>query len=198
MDARHAIIKPYIRNKVVLDLGVGDIQDRFLHEYITREAKETTGIEIDPKRAKVLQKMGYQISVADVCNFNLNKKFDVVVAGDLIEHLTNFNGFIESVHQHLKEDGFFILNTPNLHSINILLRGLLGRIKLSSEHTCGFNGQLLRQLLGKYTDYFELQKLVYYNHPLKNLRNRLIQFLSLGMPLWKEHILIICQKRVVA
>jgi len=194
MDRRHEIISPYIKDKEVLDLGVGDISDRFLHRFIADQAKGALGIELDETRAETLKKMGYQVEKADVTDFNLNRKFDTVIAGDLIEHLTNFDGFFNSIYNHLKDEGFLILNTPNIYAINFLLRGFVGRPGMSDEHTCGFDEQLLRQLLAKYEHHFELSQLIYYNFSDRTFRNRLLKFLSLFSHKWRANLLVICKK----
>lgn len=44
----------------------------------------------------------------------LNKKFDIVIGLEIIEHLHNHRIFLESCYNNLREDGFCILSTPNI------------------------------------------------------------------------------------
>ena len=193
LDSREKIILKYIRNKKVLDLGAGSIRCRFLHRFVAKYAREAVGLELDKKRAENLRKRGYKIVLADAQNFNLNRKFDVILAGDLIEHLTNFDGFFKSAYKHLKKDGCLIINTPNIHSINLLMRGLVNKIHLYEEHTCAFNAQLLKQLISFYP--FKIAKMIYFNHKATGLKNKIIRMLSMFNKKYRENIIIICKRK---
>lgn len=63
------------------------------------------------------------------CNrpFGLKKKFDFVVAIELIEHLWNVDGFLEEVKKILKPDGFAIISTPNVKYWRVRLDLVLGK-----------------------------------------------------------------------
>ena len=135
LDKRRKFILPYIRGKKVLDLGPGDISDRFLHKFVVKHAKSTVGLELFKKRADQLNKVGYNIKVGNAQDYNLKEKFDVIIAGDLIEHLTNFEGFLESTKKHMNKDSRLILNTPNAFSF-WTLSGIIR--KPFKEHTCWF------------------------------------------------------------
>jgi SAM-dependent methyltransferase len=55
-----------------------------------------------------------------------DKSFDVVCANQVIEHLSNTDGFISEIHRVLKPAGYAVISTPNLaawHSIFFLLIG---------------------------------------------------------------------------
>ena len=190
-DYRRKIILKYIKNKTVLDLGVGDIRDRFLHEFVAKHSKKAIGLEISQKRADALSEKGYNIIIGDAQNFDLKKKFDVILAGDLIEHLENPGLFIKSVKKHMKNDSIFILNTPNIYSINLLLRGccFFGNVHHFDEHTLAFTEQLLRKLLKMNALY--VKKVIYFNHSEPNLQSIIVRFLSYFFNKWKEHICFI-------
>lgn len=44
------------------------------------------------------------------------KKYDIIIAGELIEHLENTDNFFISIKNILKDDGILIITTPNLAS----------------------------------------------------------------------------------
>jgi ubiquinone/menaquinone biosynthesis C-methylase UbiE len=44
-----------------------------------------------------------------------NQKFDLIIARDIIEHVTDISKVIENVVKHLTENGLFIFITPNGH-----------------------------------------------------------------------------------
>ena len=43
----------------------------------------------------------------------LGRKFDVIVTGEILEHLPNQGLFLENAERHLKKKGVQILTTPN-------------------------------------------------------------------------------------
>jgi len=55
--------------------------------------------------------------------FIFKKKFDLIIAFDIYEHLKNDDLFLREASQHLKSDGFFVLKTPNLLSISKKIKG---------------------------------------------------------------------------
>ncbi|MBW2978004.1 class I SAM-dependent methyltransferase [Candidatus Woesearchaeota archaeon] len=188
IDKRRKLIYPYIRDKQVLDLGPGDIRYRFLHEFIAKSSK-AMGLEIDEDRAKELKKKGYNIFIGDAQNFDLKKKFDVIAAGDLIEHLTNFEGFFKSVKKNLKKEGIIILNTPNVFSLYNLI-GISRRA--FEEHSCWFDERTLKQLIKRYN--FRIIKIFYYTNDYGTLKGKIMQLVFKIKPKWNSNILIIAKK----
>jgi len=62
----------------------------------------------------------------DVQKFIPKKKYDFIFAGELIEHLWNPDGFIESCTHALIDHGWLLITTPNLscfHNRNFLALG---------------------------------------------------------------------------
>ncbi|MFA7717375.1 MAG: class I SAM-dependent methyltransferase [Candidatus Absconditabacterales bacterium] len=195
IDTREKTLIDYIKEKTVLDLGVGDTSDRFLHKFISDNAKEVIGVELDEKRAEKLKNIGYKIHVGNAEEINLNKKFDVVIAGDLIEHVNNVGLFLENVKRHLQEGGYFIFNTPNIFSINFLLRGLFfgGNVKQFPEHVYGFNKDMIRELARRYN--LSIKKEIYFSHHEKNIRSYIIRLLSLISKRRNENILYVIEAK---
>jgi len=89
----------------------------------------------------------------------LNKKFDVIFAGELIEHLTNFEGFLNSSYNNLKDGGNIIITTPNVFSMSFFIYAFLGRKTARREHTCWFSWDTLTNLLELYN--FKVLKIEY-------------------------------------
>lgn len=194
IDGRERIILNYIKNKNVLDLGVGDTDYRFLHRFIVKHSKSAVGIELDENRAKKLNNQGYNIKVGNAETINLNKKFDVVIAGDLIEHIDNPGLMLDNITDHLKEDGIFICNTPNIYSFNFSLKSLIsgGNVKHFHEHTLGFTAQLLHTLFKRHR--LKIKKTIYFTHPEKSFLSKIIRLAGKISKKWNENILIIAQK----
>ena len=153
-DKNKEIVK-ICKGKRVLDLGVIDhdvgyeMKKNWLHGDIKKVSKNLTGIDIDSTSVDVLKKKGYNVFAMNAERFNLKKKFDVVVAGDLIEHLDNVGNFLESVRNHLSGDGEFILTTPNsLSFANWVELIIFGKIKyINGEHTHWYDENTLRRAI---------------------------------------------------
>ena len=150
------LFKNYIHGKDVLDLGC--IQHSWkeyksptwLHRQLKKYSKSVTGVDYLKKDVKILNKKSYNIIYGNVENFDLKRKFDVLIAGDLIEHLSNFGNFLECCKKHMKKDSHLLITTPNAFSIDTMLIRplyiLLGKYGVNSEHTCWFDYITLSQL----------------------------------------------------
>ena len=123
---RFEVIERYIQRGEVLDLGCVDsrparhtAEERIEHKpnllfrRMVELNKETLGIDIDQKGVEVLAGMGYRVEAADVETMDLGRKFDAIVAGEIIEHLENPGRFLRNMRRHVKEDGVLIVSTPN-------------------------------------------------------------------------------------
>ena len=202
MNERFKLIKPYIENKTVLDIGCCGSRyklEGWLHLNIKKYAKSVFGIDKSKECIEFLREKGYDVEVANAENFNLNQKFEVIVAGELIEHLSNFQGFLNSVRKHLKKGGLLILSTPNMFYFqNTLFLILRGYPAVHKEHTCWFDEITLRQLLGRFG--FSVEKSMYtteikYNKPkLKDAILYLIEKLILYKKLKYGTIIVIAKR----
>jgi SAM-dependent methyltransferase len=109
---RFVIIKKYVTGKDVLDVGCAGCPynpKKVPFDIIKANAKSYWGLDIrKSKDPKILH--------GDAETTNLNKKFDVIVAGDIIEHLSNQGLFLENMKKHLRPGGKLIISTPNIRS----------------------------------------------------------------------------------
>lgn len=153
---KFSLLKPYIEGKKVLHLGCVEhdwreaLKDSWIHSCIVEHSREAVGLDILEDDLKQLAKRGYKVEHGDAENFALGTKYDVIFAGELIEHLENFRGFLESCKRHMKPDSKLILTTPNSHGIRYMLFYLLGRRFIEPEHTCWFDVQTIEQLLNRH------------------------------------------------
>jgi 2-polyprenyl-3-methyl-5-hydroxy-6-metoxy-1,4-benzoquinol methylase len=150
---RYEIIKTLVKGKDVLDLGCvnhdakTESDEFWLHKFLIKHAKKVTGLDNDKKELEKLNRKGYRIIYGDAENFDLKKKFDVVVAGELIEHLSNPGNFLQSCKRNLKDDGIIIITTPNAFSFRNHLRGVFGGVvPTNDEHTFWFTPITLKRL----------------------------------------------------
>jgi len=118
---KESFIADMCAGKAVLDLGCIRHSAEFalkdatwLHKRIKEVAKKTVGVDYLPREIEKINSAGYDVIFGDVTKpMNITEKFDVIVAGDLLEHLTNFEGFFNNCKTLLTDDGILIITTPN-------------------------------------------------------------------------------------
>jgi hypothetical protein len=79
----------------------------------------------------------------------LERRFDVILAGDIIEHLSNPGAFLGELMQ-CGPATTVLLTTPNAFGIRLALRNLGGRLDDSHEHVYMFSPLVLRNLFYRY------------------------------------------------
>lgn len=153
---RFNIIKDLCRNKRVLDVGCvdHDLRNRrksvWLHGILRECAASLTGLDYDAANVSQLQREGYNAVCAEAADFELGQTFDVVVAGELIEHLANPAGFLACAKKHLSPDGLLVLTTPNAQGLCYCLQNLfLGHELENPDHVCFYTPRTLACLLRK-------------------------------------------------
>ncbi|MDP1695952.1 MAG: methyltransferase domain-containing protein [archaeon] len=152
-DKTNIIVKE-CRNKSVLDLGIVDHDVKYeqkkdwLHRKLKNVAKDILGLDLNEEAIKILKNKGYNVVSANAENFNLKNKFEVIVAGDLIEHLNNVGMFLNSVKKHMNKDSIFIATVPNCLSISNWLELIFfGRIKyINDEHTIWYDANTIKRV----------------------------------------------------
>ena len=137
------------KNKKVLDMGCRDV-------ILTRhfiEKNEVTGLDIDKL---ALEACKNNLNIKTIwADFSLQipiptSSFDVVIAGEVIEHLPYPEITISEVSRILKPEGLFIGSVPNSYHLKNRLRVLKGRlIDYDQTHLRAYNVMLLRQYLEK-------------------------------------------------
>jgi len=127
----------------VLDLGCIDhsaetalaLGDRWLHRRISAVADSVVGLDMLGDDAAELNQLGYDIMVADAASFDLGRTFDVVVAGDLIEHLSNIGHFLECIDRHVTFDSVIVVTTPNPFNVEQITQAIFNhRTMVNTEH----------------------------------------------------------------
>ena len=153
---RFETLKPWLEEKRVLDIGCvkhdwkQHSRSDWIHGLIVEHSREAIGIDISEEGVAELANRGYTIQMANAEDFYLETDFDVLFAGELIEHLENLKGFLNSCKKHMRADSKLIITTPNSFGIVYFVARLLGINFVNSEHTCWFDEQTLEQLLNRH------------------------------------------------
>jgi 2-polyprenyl-3-methyl-5-hydroxy-6-metoxy-1,4-benzoquinol methylase len=99
----------------VLDVGFGSGASESI---VKNSGGEWTGIDIDPKRVEFLRNYGLQVILGDVESICCERRdsYDVILAGQVIEHAISPKSFLIACHTILKQGGAMVLSTPNGNS----------------------------------------------------------------------------------
>ena len=144
----------------VLDIGCAqqaiiDGKKQYLEKFIKDHSNSCLGIDINPVEVRKMAAKGYDVSNISIYDFNVGMKFDVIYAGEVIEHLSDLKTFLQKVRVHLKNSGVFICDVPNAiyESIRLLLPvgdfSIYGHYPIHRKggHVHMFHPYLIMQLL---------------------------------------------------
>lgn len=183
---RIARIQELCRGKRVLDVGCCNHsnfelidQGGFLHAEITKVAGSVVGFDNDSESIKGMIAQGFKVVQGNAENIpaaNLGQ-FDVVVAGELIEHLSNAGLFLDSAHASLKPGGLLIATVPNAWAfsrVKQLYKGLDDLLWTHPQHTCWYSRATALELFQRHG--FQVIELAFCDmrtseQPLKRLRD---------------------------
>jgi ubiquinone/menaquinone biosynthesis C-methylase UbiE len=113
--ARYAFAARYAVDRRVLDCGCGT---GYGSAELAQEAADVTGIDISEEAIEYAQLNYGRPNTRYVAGSCLDlafpaASFDLVVAFEVIEHLSDFRRFLEECARVLTPDGLFIVSTPN-------------------------------------------------------------------------------------
>jgi len=209
---RFKVIGPYVAGKSVLDIGCVDARpggikkyrSTGLHIFLKEKSRELVGVDIDPEGIEEMKKDGYRVICANAENMDIGRKFDCIVGGELIEHLSNPGLFLDNMAKHLNDEGHLILTTPNAFNIRLFWRILKKNdVKVHREHTCWYDPLTLTRLLTRHS--FQAEKIFFTNRKKWYLKKylfkpkyqipKLITFLR---PYFSGTVVVIAKKRAVS
>jgi hypothetical protein len=162
---RISFIRKICTGKTILDLGAMDEtafllkrgQGTWLHEELTKVAKQVVGLDnsssipqnglVTANNAAIHRGDIMKLDAWLNCNA-LNP--DVVVAGELIEHLENPLLFLQSIKSNPALAGkTLVLSTPNATAIHNCLIGLFSRESTHHDHLCILSYKTICTLLAR-------------------------------------------------
>lgn len=189
---REQAILPYITGKKVLDIGsIGQSDEYRLWDFLSRHCASLTGIDLPgakdtAARLFALQKasLGHagdqRIVYGNMESCELKEIFDIVVAGDVIEHVNNPGLFLDNIRRHLRSDGKLIITTPNAKWPTVFL-------KPNPTHVLWHDRYTVATLLERH--HFQITRFEYYagNKLHYNFIKRILA--------WRQGLLIIAELR---
>jgi 2-polyprenyl-3-methyl-5-hydroxy-6-metoxy-1,4-benzoquinol methylase len=141
--SRYKFLCEHVQRKKVLHLGcVGDrvVPDgeQTLHEALAERTDELWGVDLNRRDLRALAdklpRLRERLLVGDACRLGdladqLPTEFDIILAGDIIEHLGNPAELFQSCRPLLADNGVLLITTPNARCLQF--SGLLYDRQLS-------------------------------------------------------------------
>lgn len=204
---KKVLISQMCENREVLDIGCVDhsfensikLGEEWLHGLILKKAKDTLGVDILESAVEQFRKLNYNMICCDIMSLNLGRKFDVVVCGDIIEHLSNTGGFLEALAKHMHRDSKCVITTPNPFSVYRFFKALFdGEISVNEEHTCWIDPyvayELVRRSSMEIEDFYWIDTV--YKPEIKNkyfkiLANVVAGYVEKKMPIMRRDFALI-------
>ena len=137
---RVEIIKKISAGKKVLHLGCTNFpytQDSIdngmlLHFDLAKSARELYGFDFDQEGIDILEKHGtknlYRADLEKLEEVQLDETFDVIIAGEMIEHLNNPGLFLQGIQRFMNAETSLVITTISAYSaFRFLIYGLRGK-----------------------------------------------------------------------
>jgi 2-polyprenyl-3-methyl-5-hydroxy-6-metoxy-1,4-benzoquinol methylase len=104
-----------------VDAGCQMLNERsgaWLHEHLASAAAELVGIDLDEAGVADARARGYDAHAVDCRDVAALRALelapaDLVVAGEVIEHLDDPGGFLDGIHALVAPNGMLVVTTPN-------------------------------------------------------------------------------------
>ncbi|ALM76396.1 class I SAM-dependent methyltransferase [Thermococcus barophilus] len=186
---REKFILDRCREKVVLHLGAVDQYEKSVavfHRKLMNVASDVVGVDIDREGIEKAKKLGIHNiiygNVETLWDLDINKKFDIIVAGEILEHISNPGNFLHGIKRFFLPKTQMIITTPNAFSLHrFMIYWLLNTEYVHSEHTCYYSYATLKNLLERHG--FNIEETYYYHlgRTFERLLYSLFPHLSTGL-----------------
>jgi SAM-dependent methyltransferase len=137
---RVEFIKKACAGKKVLHLGCTNYpytkealeNDMLLHFELDKTASELYGFDFDERGLEILRDSGvknlYRADLEKLEEVDLDETFDVIIAGEMIEHLSNPGLFLRGIKRFMNKDTDLIITTINAYcAFRFIIYGLRGK-----------------------------------------------------------------------
>ena len=177
-----------------------------LHKDLAEVAKDLYGFDFDQEGIDVLSSRGFdklfRADLEKLDDVELNETFDVIVAGEMIEHLNNPGMFLEGIKRFMNRETLLVLTTINAYSgMRFFVYGLRGRggnlEPVHPDHVAYYSYSTLKLLIERFG--FRLEDFKFYdigtehrphNGTLRNFVNDVCVKIA---PQWADGVIAVCK-----
>lgn len=144
-------------NKSVLEVGCAT---GYLTKVMAERGCTVVGIELDPDAAENAEQWAERVVVGDldegdVWNYVKDESFDVVLLGDVLEHLRDPLASLREAVRKMKPTGYVVTSLPNVAHGDVRIALLRGRFRyaetglLDRTHMRFFTLETIRELMSQ-------------------------------------------------
>jgi 2-polyprenyl-3-methyl-5-hydroxy-6-metoxy-1,4-benzoquinol methylase len=207
---REEFLLTYCRSKNILHLCCCDspfCHEKFangnlFHIKLLTVARKVVGIDLDEAAINFLKQSG--INNLIVCNVEklkkniFNEKFNIILAGEILEHLSNPGLFMNGLTKIVDSKTEIIITVPNTPTIKNFLRSLLKKEIVHKDHVCYYSINTLSCLLNRYNIF--ISDCYYYCAPpvlksglVMRILNKMAEYICRLVPNLGDGIIVICR-----
>ena len=131
-------------------------ENDWLHRKLDEVSDKLVGVDyLKDAVVNIREKYKYECYFGDVMQLDqceLNDTFDIIVCGELIEHIENPGLMLDGIKRFMNENTTLIITTPNpwyVERIKLIKRNKLEDQWLNKEHVSWFSYETLKQLLAR-------------------------------------------------
>ena len=150
------------KGKKVLHLGATDapvtkeaiVSGRLLHNFLNDVCQEVVGLDISIEMINWLES---QHGIKNIKYGNIEEaedypqgEFDYIVAGEILEHLSNPGNALDAIRRNTKNNTKLIITVPNAYSFKGFVRAVGKRELIHSDHILHHSPYTLKALLERH------------------------------------------------
>lgn len=157
IENRVAHITHRAKDKKVLDIGVVEhfsesaSVSSWLHQHVAKAARSCLGIDILATEVGQLRERGFNVQLHDITESPLEQKFELIIVGDVVEHLNNPSALFMNTSAMLEKNGRLLISTPNPWYANAILKNVFEGLPFtdSADHVAWFDAGTLSELASR-------------------------------------------------
>ena len=154
------------------------------------------GIDSSEEGVRLLRGMGFDhviLGDGEALPAGLKgEAFDVLLAGEIIEHLANPGRFLQSLTSIMSGGTELLLTTYNASSFKQFVHAMLREEKVHPDHNYYFSYRTLKQLLEKF--HLRCVEIYYYQEVegrgIARVLDRAVSALTRISPLWSDGVIV--------
>ena len=186
-------------NKNVLHIGACDApytnqkfpNKKLLHQKLESVCKTLVGIDIEETSVMYLASKGINIELCSIEEYKPNKIFDVVIFGETIEHLHDFNNFLTSLKKVCTANHTLVITTtPNAFFLVKFLDCFANIEYQHKDHTCIFSPVTIMQLFKMYDFSVVDLKFAYIERDNYGMRSIFSRYVCKLFPMLGENLVL--------
>jgi 2-polyprenyl-3-methyl-5-hydroxy-6-metoxy-1,4-benzoquinol methylase len=145
-----AFLKPYIEYPDANILDIGCSTGGLLTVFKKQGYSNLDGIDPSPSGVKAANELYCIKATADnISSFDPKEKFDLIMLSAVLEHLVDFEDFMNKIWSMLNDKGLLFIEVPDVERFDLHISAPFQQFSI--EHVNYFSNRSVRNLLSKYS-----------------------------------------------